>query len=290
LAYSQEKRKSSDNYISVIDEPHTLSTGTLVFLDKPRVDMATVEVTDITGTITYVLNTDYLLSSVGERVQIQRMPGGGISEGQELKIDYQAQSARLLEFNTLGENYRFRMDFLNDLLGIFYLLNKESHPNISGGEDFVSQTVNDRTVGSDLRYKNLSVEVSRENYDSNISPYILDRVKESFFFNPTEKSTLTFDSSQCKVKLTAAQETQKFFDAMSRYSLGLNSYSRVNAELGFRWQAGTGIDLNDVAGGAGYALDLRKFKFNLKYEFKKQSFLSDSLVNHFFTFRAKREF
>ncbi len=290
LAYSQEKRKSFDNLISVIDEPHTLATGVLVFLDKPRVDTATVVVTDATGTITYILNTDYSLSSIGERLQIQRIPGGGISDSQEVKVDYQAKSGRLLEFNTLGEDYRFRMDFLSDLLGIFYRLNKESHPDISGGEDFVAQTVNDRTIGGDLRYKNLSVELSRENYDSNISPYIQDRVKESFFFNPTEKSTLTFDSSQCKVKLTAAQQTQKFFDIISRYSLGLNSYSRVNAELGFRWQSGTGIDLNDVAGGLGYALGLRKFKFDLKYEFKKQLYLSDSLVNHFFTFRAKREF
>ncbi len=290
LAYSQEKRKSADNLIYVIGEPHTLATGMLVFLDKPRADPATVAVTDTTGTVTYVLNTDYLLSIIGERAQIQRIPGGGISDGQAVKVDYQAKSARLLEFNTLGENYHSRMDFLNDLLGIFYRLNKESHPDISGGEDFVAQTVNDRTIGGDLRYKNLSVELSRENYDSNLSPYIQDRVKESFFFNPSEKSTLTFDSSQCKVNLTAAQEIQKFFDIVSRYSLGLNSYSRVNAELGFRWQSGTGIDLNDMAGGLGYALDLRKFKFDLKYEFKKQLYLSDSLVNHFFTFRAKREF
>lgn len=290
IAYSEDKRKTLDSLISIIDEPHTLTTGILTFLDMPRVDTATVVVTNPAGTITYVVNVDYLLTSAGERTQIQRIPGGSILNGEDISADYQAKASPWVKFNTLSQNYSFRIDFLEQLIGVFYNLSKENHPKVSGGEDLILQKLNDTTVGLDFHYKNFSVELSDEYYDSNLSPYKQKRIKESYFFNPTEKSTLTFDSSQCKVKLINSQDTQKFFDFVSRYTIGLNAYSRFNTEAGFRWQKGTGIDLDDIIAGSGYELSVNKLSLNLKYEFRKQQYLNDSLINHFFSFKAKRVF
>jgi len=254
------------------------------------VDTQTVVVTNAGGDITYVLNIDYLLTAAGERIQIQRIPGGNISDGSDVLVDYQAKSSPNLKFNTLSQDYNLRMDFLEQLIGVFYNLSKESHPRASGGEDLILQKLQDTTVGLDLNYKNFSVEFTDEYYDSNLSPYKQKRIKESYFFNPTEKSTLTFDSSQCKVRLINTQDTQKFFDFVSRYTVGLNAYSRLNTEAGFRWQEGTGIDLDDITAGSGYELSLSKFTLGIKYEFRKQQYLTDELINHFFSFKAKRVF
>ncbi|GEM_PF-1838027 len=290
IAYSEDKRETMDNVISIIDEAHTLTTGVLTFLDMPRADTATVVVTNAAGDITYVLNVDYLLTEAAERTQIQRVPGGSILDGQDVVVDYRAQSSPLVKFNTLSQNYRFRMDFLEQLIGVYYNLSKESHPRASGGENLVLQKLTDTIVGVDFNYKNFSVELSGEDYDSNLSPYKQTRIKESYFFNPTEKSTLTFDSSQCKVRFISSQDTQKFFDFISRYTIGLNAYSRLNAEAGFRWQEGTGIDLDDITAGSGYELSLNKFTLDIKYEFRKQQYLTDTLINHFISFKAKRVF
>jgi len=290
VAYSEEKRKSLDQVISIIDEPHTLTTGVLTFLEKFQVDISTVVVTNSSGTFTYILNTDYTLTNSGDRIQIQRIPGGSIPDGESVLVDYRAKSSPLLKFNTLEDNYRFRIDFLEQLFGVFYNVNRERHPRISGGEDFVSQEIVDTTIGLDFSYKVLSIEMSDEDYDSTLSPYRQKRIKESVVVNPTEKSALTIESSQCKVKLINTQDSQKFFDFVSRYSVGLNQYSRFSAEAGFRLQKGSGIDLDDITAGLGYELNLYKFRCDLKYDFRRQLYLDDSLINHFFSLRIKRVF
>jgi len=225
VAYSEEKRKSKDRVISIIDEPHTLTTGVLTFLDKSAVEISTVVVTNSAGTIVYALNVDYALVNAGDRIQIQRIPAGSILNGDQVLVDYHAQSSPLLKFNTLEDNYRFRISFLDELFGVFYNLTRERHPKISGGEDFISQNLVDTIIGFDFSYKLLNVELSDEKYDSNLSPYRQKRIRESLLFNPTERSTLTIESSQCKVRLISTQDSQKFFDLVSRYSVGLNQYS-----------------------------------------------------------------
>lgn len=290
LAYSQEEKKAPGSVVSIIDESHTLTTGTITLLDKPRVDTATVMVTDSTGTTTYTLNVDYQLSSAGERTQIQRIPGGSISGGQVVLVDYEAKSSPSFKFNTLGENFRFRIDFLDNLIGVFYRSTRERHPRVSGEENTILQTITDTLAGLDFNYKNWKVELEDENYDSNLAPYKQVKLKESFFFNPSEKSTLTFQSSQSRIMLVNTQNTQKFFDFISRYSAGLNRYTRFNLEAGFRWQEGLGVDLNDVTAGSSLELNLNKFLMDVKYDFKKQSYLGDRLVNHFFYTRIRRRF
>lgn len=290
LGYNQEKRKTPENILSMIDESHTLSGGVITLLNTPDVITGTVVVTDSTGTITYALNVDYQLISAGSRTQIQRIAAGVISDGQVVLVDYQANSSPLLKFNTLRENYRFRIDFLDDLIGIFYRLDKETHPSVSGGDSVILQTLKDTSVGLDFNYKNLKVELENEDYNSNLSPYKRLRLTESFFFNPTTGSTLTFQSSQSKIRLISSQATQKFFEFITRYSVRLNQYIRFNTEGGFRRQDGTGIDLNDVTVRSGFELSVGKFQMNAEYDFEKQLYLGDSLVNHFFFTKIRRTF
>jgi len=290
LNYSEEKRKTLGNILSIIDESQTLTTGTVTLLDKPDVDTATVVVTDLTGTTTYILNVDYQLSSVGERTQIQRIPAGSISNGQKALVDYQARGSPFLKFNTLGENFRFRIDFLDELVGAYYRLAREGHPKESGQDDFILQTLSDTAIGLDFNYKNLSVELENEDYDSDLSPYKRLRFRESILFNPTEESTLTLQSSQIIVRLVNTQDTQRFFDCLSRYSVGLNRYSRFNIEAGLRWQEGIGIGLNDLFAGVNYELNFGKLLMDIKYDFKRQLYLGDRLANHFFFIKTKRTF
>lgn len=290
VTYSGEKRKSLDSIFSIIDEAYTLTDGTVTLLDKPRVDTQTVVVTNTAGTVTYILDVDYQLNSVGERTQIQRILGGGIANGQDVLVDYQAKSNPSLTYNTLSDNFRIRMDFLDELIGIYYRSSKESYSNVSSEEDVILQTLEVTVTGIDLKYKNASLEFSDEDYKSSLSPYKQRQLKESFFFNPTVKSTLTFQSSQSIVRLVNTQDTQKFFDFVSRYTVGLDRFTRFNAEAGYRWQKGSNIGLNDLTAGSSIEFNFGKSSMNAGYEFKKQLYLGDKLLNHFFSFWLKRVF
>ncbi len=290
LSYSDEKRRTSGNVISVIGEEHTVTTGMLAFLDKPRVEMASVIVKNQAGSLTYTLNTDYQLIDAGERTQIQRVPAGGIANGSVVKVDYQAQNSPLFKFNTLGQNYRVRFDFLEDLIGVFYKVNKEEHPNAVGSQDAILQKLTDTVIGLSFNYRNLNVELEDQDYDSNLSSYTQRRIKEVFSFNPSVKSTLTFQSSQAIVRLLFTQDTQKFFDFLSSYTLSVSRNSRLNLEGGFRWQDGRGVDLNDWFFSSGYELNFAKFQMDIQYDFKRQLYIGDKLTDHFLFIRTKRSF
>jgi len=290
IKYAEEKRKAPDEIISVIDESHTLTNGIITFLDQAFVNTATVVVTDTAGPTTYTLAVDYQLFSTGERTQIQRLPGGSIANGSTVLVDYQVKASSFLKFNTLDENFRFRMDFLEDLIGVFYRLSREKHPRVQGEENTILQTLTDKVIGIDFHFRNLEIALEDEDYDSNLSPYKRLELKESFTFNPSSRSTLTLQSSQSKIRLINTYQVQKFFSYLSRYSLNLNRYSRFSLEAGYRQQSGSGVDLDDLTVGSGYELDLGSFQLDAKYDFKKQLYLGDRLVNHFYSTTVKRRF
>lgn len=290
LAYSKEKRSASGESISIIDESQTLTIGTVTLLDKRGVDTSTVVVTDLAGTTTYTSAIDYQLTSSGERTQIQRIPGGSIADGQTVLADYQAQGSPRFKFNTLGEDLGFRMDFLEDLIGIFYRVAKEKHPKVSGDENAILQTLTDTTRGISLKYKNLRIELEDENYNSNLSPYKQLKLTESVTFNPTPRSALTLESSQSRIRLVDERATQKFFSFFSRFSANLNRYSRFNIEGGYRWQEGIGVNLNDTAASSSLEVNIGKFLMEVRYDFKKLLYLGDSLINHFVSARVRRKF
>ncbi len=290
VSYSDERRTVPGGIISVIDEPHTLTIGIITLLGKPRDNTSTIVVTDNTGTITYVLNTDYQLGSFGDYTQILRLAGGAIADGQGVLVDYQAKSNPSLRFNTLGENFHSRIDLFSNAIGVYYRISNEAHPSIAGEENIVLQTLTDTTIGVDHNYKNLRIAVEYEHYDSSLSPYRQLRLNESFFFNPTEYSILRFESSQTAVRLGGDNKLQEFYDYLNTYSIRLNNYSQFNAEAGVRLQKGYGINLNDMVAGANFEVRLAKFQLNVRYDFKKQLYINDILINHFFSLRVKREF
>lgn len=290
LNYDEEQRKAPGNIVSIIDEPHTLTTGSVALLDRPDINISTVVVTNTDGTITYTLDVDYQLTPVGSRLQIQRLPGGSIANGQQVLAVYQASSSPFFKFNTLTGNYHARVDFLDDLVGIFYRLTRESHPRVKGEENAVLQTLADNIYGLDFNYKNFKIEWENEDYDSSLSPYKRQGLKESLLFSPTAKSTYMLQSSQSRLRLTDTQETQEFYDVISRYMLTINPATRLNLEAGYRRQEGARIDLEDLTGRISVELNFGNFMMTTEYDFEKQFYLQDSLINHFFFTRINRRF
>ena len=290
LSYDEEERKAPGGIISIIDESQTLMTGDITFLDRPSVDAATVVVTNTAGTITYTVNVDYQLIALGGRLQIQRIPGGSIANGQQVLVDYRAATSPSFEFNTFTENYRFQMDFLDDILSIFYRKTRENHPRIDGEENAILQNLMDTVYGLGINYKNFKIEWENEDYDSNLSPYKRQGLKESLFFNPTSKSVYTLQSSQSRIQLIKTEDTQRFYDIINRYAVNINQATRLNLEAGYRWQRGGSIDLDDLTGRFNIEFNLGKFMLTTEYNFEKQLYLGDSLINHFFFTRIKRDF
>jgi hypothetical protein len=74
----------------VVDEPHVFIDPLPITLNNVNVDTSTIVVTDGTGTTVYLVNADYIVTEIDNRVQLEINPfgPGGITDGQTLLVDY----------------------------------------------------------------------------------------------------------------------------------------------------------------------------------------------------------
>lgn len=143
----QEDRQTTGQLFFIMAEPHTLTDGVMTFLNLPRVNVASVRVTDSTGTIPYHELFDYLVIGHGERTELQRVPGGTIPNGGTVLVDYTAAGQPSDSFTTLANQFQVRLDFLDGLVGVYGRL---SFTDNYGGKSLILQEIADKVAGSML--------------------------------------------------------------------------------------------------------------------------------------------
>lgn len=156
----------------VIDEPIVLVDGVLTFLAQQDVILASVQVTDATGLTIYTLDLDYRLTEVDSRVQIERVFGGAIADGQLVLVDYQFFQPEDIAFTQITQSFNVRHDWSEGLLeglALYYRLADLRHSGSTGGQELLEFT--SHLLGMQYRWRWLEWIEEFEIYDANISPH-----------------------------------------------------------------------------------------------------------------------
>jgi len=101
--------RSGTSRIIPRQEQLVLPTGTETFLDKENVDLASIVVTDITGSTVYTENIDYRVEMVGDAVNISRTMLGAIADGQQVIVNYTYQINTEYDDSRFGQKYGFNL-------------------------------------------------------------------------------------------------------------------------------------------------------------------------------------
>jgi hypothetical protein len=88
LRYDQREQHASATQTGTIGERITLTGNAFVALGHQHVNTASLIVTNVTRTQTFVAGIDYTLTLIGAETRLQRLIGGAILDGQELLVDY----------------------------------------------------------------------------------------------------------------------------------------------------------------------------------------------------------
>jgi hypothetical protein len=105
--YNYEKStRSGTGKVIPVEERHVLATGEEALLGEADVAVESIVVTDLTGTIVYVENIDYMIFEVGPDVRISRSLLGAISDGQEVSIRYNHRVDAGYDDTRFGQDYR----------------------------------------------------------------------------------------------------------------------------------------------------------------------------------------
>src|SRR5206468_2172449 len=136
---------------------------------------SSIVVRDATGLIVFVENLDYLVRVFPDRVEITRVVGGRIVNGQTVLISYDLlpQPENTVTNNTFHASARY--DFEKGplkgagLYARYFLLDQSIESDFPSR--FTPNSLRDTTVGADYRFWDFTVGGEYEWHHSDVAPY-----------------------------------------------------------------------------------------------------------------------
>ena len=286
--FDQEQDENTGQTLQIIDEPHPLTDGVVTYLNKPQVVIFSIQVTDSSGMTIYQPLLDYEIIPNGPLVEIRRVPGSTILNGGSILVDYQVVVQPSDRFTTLANQFSFRLDLFNNLIGLYARLNLV---NNHGGETLVLQNITDKIVGTDFSWRGVRAGAEYENYDSNLAPYTAKRLFQSLNFDlgRDANSTLSFNFNQAWTTHQAATE-QSSYDFISRFRTRFTAHLSWDAEGGVRLSRGPGFDQTLWVARTGLEFSRGQLALKMGYDYQYQDYLGALRQGHFFFLRARRTF
>lgn len=192
LAYRIEDQEVPSGTLFVTGESHAFPPSQQFFLNNPRVIASSVVVTNEARTEIFQQGFDYVLSAIGEELQVDRIIGGRILEGEPLLVDYEFATAPSLKFATRTNGFNIGLDYNWFLV---YLRDSRSVQNLlSGGGSQFLDNVTDDLGGVQLRWSRswLSADARSEyrDYRSRRLEFTSPSFSQSASLFPTQDASL----------------------------------------------------------------------------------------------------
>jgi hypothetical protein len=258
-------------------------------LNLPFVNLASIVVTDDSNTLpAYQEGLDYIVYRSGLLTVIERRIGSRIPRDTTVFVDYEAATSPSGSYETLTGLVQVRVDFWNNLLGVYGRLNSVQN---NAPPELVVQDLTAWAFGTDVNWRWLRAGAEYEIYDSNFSSYRTARLFQSLAFRPDDASTLNFDFTQSWTTYRDADREEENYAFISRYHRRLSAHLGLNLEGGVAWRIGEGVDQTRAAVRPGVEFNMGQLSVKAGYSFEYEEFLSsEERYKHMLIVRARRTF
>lgn len=284
-----DDRDGRSSTLIVTREEKVLLDGETILLDYPYVDLASVIVRDETGTIIYDENLDYILIERDNYVEIQRLPGGQIVNGQSVYIDYLVLQPISFSYNTNNHGIKTGFDLFNRLFQVYYRYNEQTYDNIRFIDPAILKTVYQNVYGLRITKYIFSFGAEYDLYQSNIVPY---ETKRYFATISEQLSNIYFviNANYLDRYLIKDREYQRFFDFSGQINLKIQRSGKISFYMGYRNQEGRGIDLDLRNFKIEYSGRYRSLHLSTGIEVYKRNYLGESISYNGAFIKLERRF
>ncbi len=198
ISYRIDDQRQPGGFSTVFGETHTVDDFERIPLEGESIFPESVVITDVTGTVIYDLGFDYDLFEVGSTLAIERLPGGRLTDGQSVLVDYRHASAEDFEFSTRVQRGDFTLDYPWVTLYVRHRLGDQDLLSGEGGA-FLDDT-EDIVAGVRLHHGtrawtgNLTAEY--RSHDSRRTDFTSPTVRQALSWRPARNLTFDFNASQ----------------------------------------------------------------------------------------------
>ncbi len=288
----RENKASSSNisHNFIRDENHILDDQSIILLVNPNVDVNSIIVKSSDGLIIYRRDIDYQIIRREQYIEIRRTLGGQISDGEKVLVDYITTIDPSFQYTSLNQNFFISLNLFENFIEISY-----SNSNLKFFEKYNVDNIALREIDRDqysikLRYKGFSSGAERDDFKSNIIPYLSDRYFIEYGYWKEGKALISLSANYRKFFFISENLTQNFIDVVTKISYMLSFYSKLNFEASYRMQEGKGIDLSLSTGKIELLTIYRSIDVILGGEFFVRNYLGE-INNYFNTYiKLKRNF
>jgi hypothetical protein len=272
-----QSRTSDSALIPIMSEQHALRTGEIELLDKPHAVNGSVVVKDVTGTIIYQLNFDYLLIERNAYLEITRVPGGQIAENSSVYVDYVVNQPGSYRYDANIVNFSANVLVLKNLLEVYYRLSFQNYDHLENTEFLTLNYITQNLVGARVEYKFASGGVEYDNYKSTVIPYRLLRFYFLLQGNIKGKVIYCLNGNYRNYRMLDDNSLQKYGDLSGNVSYMITPQTKVTLDIGYRKQVGPGINLNLLTARSEFTANYNKLYFKAGVEVYKRLYLNDNI-------------
>jgi hypothetical protein len=259
---------------TVTDEQVVLLDGTVTLLSRENVSLPSVAVTDVSGLVTFVLDLDYRLTVIGNRVRIERIFGGAIANGQLVLVDYQFFQPEDVDFTQFAQFFNLRHDWTRgslENLALYYRLGDLRNSGSTGGTEILEFT--QHLAGANYRWRWFDFTEEYEVFDANISPHNTWRSAVAARFTPWRRSRLRTGAEYLMIDFTdSGEEDTDLLNLTADLRTDLGRHVEWELQSLYRKETGRNDEDNfGVATSLRWAYRKLTVELGLRYEFRDRS-------------------
>lgn len=288
LLQHQDKKGESSS-VQIMHEEYTLTDGLIVLFKRPFAEAASIIVRDATGGILYQLNLDYILIVRGDYLEIQRVPGGQISNNGIVYIDYVSLMPGNYTYDMSNQYWSAGISLFKQLINVYYRNIKQDYKNLKQTDFVTLNYFTQQVYGCRFEYKAMNFGVEYDDNNSSILPYQLTR----YFFNVqgqlNSRVLVALNSNISNYYLVNEDLKQEFADVSGQLAYNLTPKSKLNFEAGYRKQSGQGIGLDLMNSKAEYSLVLKQMYLTFGVQAFQRNYMEeiDNYRGVFFRFARR---
>jgi hypothetical protein len=262
----------------VINEEHTLTDGELEMLDKPYVDIASVMVKDLTGSIIYQPGMDYILMERASFVEIQRVPGGQIPDQGPVYVDYAFQQPGSYSYGANNNHFRASVLLFKNLIELYYHCSVQDYPKVEYGELLTLNYYTQHLFGARVDVGFARGGIESDMYNSNIVPYKMMRYYLDLNWNYKSRLLLNVNGNIRNYRMIADEVDQIYSNLSGKIAYKIRQGMNISVESGYLNQRGLNIDLDLVTARAEFHSVFQKLHLRIGVEMYKRMYLNSNFA------------
>jgi len=258
--------------ISILNEEHILTDGEITLLDKPYIDINSVVIKDLTGSIIYQRDFDYILLERGEFVEVQRIPGGQIPNNSLVFIDYIAKPTGSYKYTVVTNNIYASVVIFKNLLELYYRGQFLDYKNVEKSDLLLLNYIKQNTFGGKITVKFIELGAELENRNSTITPYKVIRYYLKIN-KRVEKFTLLLNGNIRNFNMLRENIIRKYYDISGGIVYAFSPQTKLSLKVGYRKQQGPGINLDLLTALSQFTTVYRKLYFTVGVDLYQRDYL-----------------